>query len=206
APVAPPSPSRAPPAAPCAGVPACRESLRCRGRPAGPGGRPSRRGCSRGRGCLPWRQCSRPRAARPGFALGLAAMTSLERLRRWLDRIDRERIRSFVRFLWSRFLDDRCFETAGALSYTSLFAMVPLAMVVFGVLSAFPVFEDWTDRLSGFVFSNFVPSSARVVEDYLRGFALGARRLTVPGIIALMASALLAMWSVESTFNRIWRV
>jgi len=133
-------------------------------------------------------------------------MTSLERLRRWLDRIDRERIRSFVRFLWSRFLDDRCFETAGALSYTSLFAMVPLAMVVFGVLSAFPVFEDWTDRLSGFVFSNFVPSSARVVEDYLRGFALGARRLTVPGIIALMASALLAMWSVESTFNRIWRV
>src|SRR5690606_39924150 len=83
------------------------------------------------------------------------------------------------------------------LSYTSLFAMVPLAMVVFGVLSAFPVFESWTDKLSGFVFSNFVPSSARVVEDYLREFALGARRLTVPGIVALLVSALLALWSVE---------
>ncbi|KAA2284166.1 YihY family inner membrane protein [Arenimonas fontis] len=133
-------------------------------------------------------------------------MAPIQTLYRWLERVDRERIRSFARFLWSRFLADRCFETAGALSYTSLFAMVPLAMVVFGVLSAFPVFDQWADRLSGFVFSNFVPDAARVVEDYLREFALGARRLTVPGIVALLVSALLAMWSVESTFNRIWRV
>ncbi|WP_374605293.1 YihY family inner membrane protein [Arenimonas sp.] len=127
-------------------------------------------------------------------------------LRQWWHRLDRERIQSFFRFLWNRFLDDRCFETAGALSYTTLFALVPLSMVVFGILSAFPVFDAWSGKLTNFVFSNFVPSSARVVESHLRDFALSARQLTVTGVAALLVSLLLTMWNIESTFNRVWRV
>ena len=34
-----------------------------------------------------------------------------------------------------RFIDDRCFETAGSLSYTSILAVVPFAAVVVGVFS-----------------------------------------------------------------------
>jgi membrane protein len=129
-----------------------------------------------------------------------------ESLRRWWDRIDRERVQSFAQFLWTRFLDDRCFETAGALAYTTLFALVPLSMVVFGILSAFPVFDAWTAQLTNFVFSNFVPSSARVVEDYLREFAASTSKLTLTGVSALLVSLLVTMWSIESTFNRVWRV
>ena len=33
-----------------------------------------------------------------------------ETLRRWWDRIDRERVQAFAQFLWTRFLDDRCWE------------------------------------------------------------------------------------------------
>jgi membrane protein len=133
-------------------------------------------------------------------------MTLIDDLRRWIDRIDRERIRAFSQFLWTRFLDDRCFETAGALAYTTLFALVPLSMVVFGILSAFPVFEVWSAQLTNFVFSNFVPSSARVVEDYLRDFAGSTSKLTLAGVVALLVSLILTMYSIESTFNRVWRV
>ena len=127
-------------------------------------------------------------------------------VRLWWHRLGREQVQSFFRFLWNRFLDDRCFETAGALSYTTLFALVPLSMVVFGILSAFPVFEEWSGMLTNFVFSNFVPSSARVVESHLRDFAQSARQLTATGVVALLISLLLTMWSIESTFNRVWRV
>ena len=133
-------------------------------------------------------------------------MDMLSQLRAWLARIDRERVQSFAQYLWTRFLDDRCFETAGALSYTTLFALVPFSVVVFGILSAFPVFDSWSEQLTGFIFSNFVPSSARVVEDYLREFAASASKLTFSGIVALLVSLLLTMWSIESTFNRVWRV
>ncbi len=133
-------------------------------------------------------------------------MELYSQFRAWVVRIDRERIQSFAHYLWTRFLDDRCFETAGALAYTTLFALVPFSVVVFGILSAFPVFDSWSDQLTGFIFSNFVPSSARVVEDYLREFAASASKLTATGIVALLVSLLLTMWSIESTFNRVWRV
>ena len=133
-------------------------------------------------------------------------MDIFSQLRAWVGRIDRERVQSFSQFLWTRFLDDRCFETAGALAYTTLFALVPFSVVVFSILSAFPVFDIWTAQLTDFIFSNFVPSSARMVEGYFREFAISAKTLTATGIAALLVSLLLTMWSIESTFNRVWRV
>ena len=133
-------------------------------------------------------------------------MDIVSQLRAWIVRIDRERVQSFAQFLWTRFLDDRCFETAGALAYTTLFALVPLSVVVFGILSAFPVFDTWSAQLTNFIFTNFVPSSARAVEGELRKFAESASQLTSTGIAALLVSLLLTMWSIESTFNRVWRV
>ena len=116
-------------------------------------------------------------------------MEPLDSIYRWSERMrDRARAGTFFRFLWKRFLDDRLFESAGALSYTTVFALVPLSMVVFGVLSAFPVFDRWSDQLSDYIFSNFVPSSARAVETYLRQFSQNAGELTAAGIVALVAS------------------
>ena len=134
-------------------------------------------------------------------------MEPLDSWNRWSDRIrDRARAQSFFRFLWRRFLDDRLFEAAGALSFTTLFALVPLSMVVFGVLAAFPVFEEWSDQLSAYIFSNFVPSSASAVEGYLRDLSKNTGKLTTAGTIALVISVLITLTSVETTFNRIWRV
>lgn len=126
---------------------------------------------------------------------------------RWTDRLrDRARAMSFARFLWRRFLDDRLFEAAGALSFTTTFALVPLSMVVFGVLSAFPVFEEWRDVLSEFVFANFVPSSAQGIRDWLMSFSENTGKLTAVGVIALVVSVLVTLVGVETAFNRIWRV
>ena len=134
-------------------------------------------------------------------------MEPLNTINVWMERVrDRRRNASFGRFLWRRFLDDRLFQAAAALAYTTVFALVPLAIVVFGVLSAFPVFDRWSDQLSDYVFSNFVPSAARAAEGYLRQFSASAGQLTAAGFIALVISLLITLNSVEETFNQIWRV
>ncbi|MEO8161870.1 MAG: YihY family inner membrane protein [Arenimonas sp.] len=135
-----------------------------------------------------------------------AGPSLLEDLRRRVARIDRERLVLFGRFLLRRFLDDRCFESAGALAYTTMFALVPFTAVVLAVLSAFPSFEDWTTRVTQFVFANFVPASARGLEGKLGGFKLSVQHLSTSGVVALVVSILLTMWSIEQAFNRIWRV
>ncbi|KAF1714018.1 hypothetical protein CSC74_16735 [Pseudoxanthomonas yeongjuensis] len=134
-------------------------------------------------------------------------MEPLDTVNRWTDRMrDRARAGTFTRFLAKRFLDDRLFQSAAALAYTTLFALVPLVMVVFGVLSAFPVFDEWSKQLSDYIFSNFVPSAASSVQEKLIEFSDNAKKLTAAGVIALVISLLITLNSVETTFNRIWRV
>ena len=120
--------------------------------------------------------------------------------------LDRARAATFARFLWRRFLDDNLFQAAGSLAYTTAFALVPLAVVVLGVLSAFPVFQQWSAELVDYVFSHFVPSAARAIESRLGDLAGKITQLTTAGVIALVISLLVTLNSVESTFNRIWRV
>lgn len=120
--------------------------------------------------------------------------------------LDRGRLQAFARFLARRFVEDRCFETASGLAYATVFAMVPFAAAAFGVISTFPVFEAWSERLTGFLFSNFVPAAARTVEVWVRESAASASKMTLAGVIGLLVVALLLMKGIEDTFNRIWRV
>lgn len=134
-------------------------------------------------------------------------MEPLDTLQRWRHHVgDRARARSFARFLGRRFVDDSLFEAAGALSFTTVLALVPLSIVVFGVLSAFPVFQQWSEVLRDFIFANFVPSSAQAVESYLLQFSANTGQLTVVGVITLVVTVLITLQGVETTFNRIWRV
>jgi membrane protein len=119
---------------------------------------------------------------------------------------DRRRLQAFAGFLARRFVEDRCFETASGLAYATVFALVPLTAAVFGVISTFPVFEAWSEQLTSFLFSNFVPAAARTVEVWVRDSAASASRMTLAGVIGLLVVALLLMNGIEDTFNRIWRV
>jgi membrane protein len=122
------------------------------------------------------------------------------------SRYDRERVLAFLDFTWQRFLEDRCFQTAGALAFTSVFALVPVSAAVLGFLAAFPGFEGWRDQLTNWVFTNFVPATGSVVQGYITEFATNASRATVVGVLVLFFSAISLMMSIEDAFNRIWRV
>lgn len=116
-----------------------------------------------------------------------------------------KKFQSFPRFLWLRFWDDQCFEAAGALAYTTMLAIVPLGAVSLSIISAFPQFSLVKEQLLEFLFTQFVPSAGVKIKVYLEPLFDRASSLTVPGVIALMVSAVLMMNSIESSFNRIWR-
>lgn len=121
-------------------------------------------------------------------------------------RFDRDRLRSFSHFVWHRFVDDKCFETAGALSYTTLVSLVPLIVASLAIFAAFPVFAEERTTLIEFVFSNFVPAAGERVQEYLNSFADNASKLTGISILVMFFSALSMMVSIEDRLNRIWRV
>jgi membrane protein len=113
---------------------------------------------------------------------------------------------AFSRFLARRFNDDQCFEAAGALSFTTVFAMVPLLTVALSMFASFQEFSHFSEAITSFVFRHFVPTSGEEIEFFIRQFVDKASHLTAVGTIALIISGLLLMTSIEHSFNRIWRL
>lgn len=114
---------------------------------------------------------------------------------------------SFLRFVAQRMSDARLTQVAGSLTFTTLLALVPLLTIGLTVISAFPMFEDYSTRFKLMLLSTLVPEFAgKVFTVYMRQFADNAARLTTAGILMLGVTAILMMMTVERTFNGIWQV
>lgn len=112
----------------------------------------------------------------------------------------------FWRFLLQRFIADQGTNNAAALTYTTLFAVVPMMTVTFSMLAAIPAFQDTGEQIQSFIFRNFVPSAGETLQQYLRDFTTQARQLTWVGVVVLAATAFWMLVTIEKTFNTIWRV
>ena len=125
-------------------------------------------------------------------AMNLDAITATELWRR-------------TSYLFSRFNADRCSENAAALTYMSLFALVPLLTVVYTMASAVPAFQGLEEKMQDFMFENLMPDTNSEIRTYLDDFSRQAKNLTGPGIIFLVVTAVLMLRNVEKAFNQIWR-
>src|SRR5690554_4143906 len=117
-----------------------------------------------------------------------------------------QRLMHFCRYLLRRFGEDNCPKNAAALTYTTLFAVVPVMTVTYAMLAAIPAFNQVSGQIEGFIFDNFVPSTGAALRDYLSEFSHQARQLTGVGVALLMVTAFLMLVNIEKSFNAIWRI
>ena len=113
---------------------------------------------------------------------------------------------AFAMYSARRFLADGCFSASGALSYTTLVSLVPLAVIAFGTLSAFPIFAKVHDELVALAFRTLVPSIGEQAAWWFRAFADLAAQTTAIGIAGISATGILLLVTVEDQLNLIWRV
>ena len=95
---------------------------------------------------------------------------------------------------------------AAGLNYTSLLAIVPLTAIAFSMLAAFPVFSGVREILLDSVFSNLLLQTADATKDYFNQFIQNTTTLSAVGIVALAATAVLLLGTIEADMNTIFRV
>ncbi|MEX1237531.1 MAG: YihY family inner membrane protein [Pseudomonadales bacterium] len=123
------------------------------------------------------------------------------------------KVRNFFKSLWrfadqlmGNYVSDGCQSTAAALTYQTLFAVVPLLTVTYSMFNAFEAFDGVAVMVEEFLFTNIVPENVGVVQQYLSSFSAQARSLSVPSTLLLAITAFLMLMTIEKTFNEIWRV
>ncbi len=112
----------------------------------------------------------------------------------------------FVVYLFRQFLANKGALNAAALTYTTLFAVVPLLTVTYTMISSIPSFNEFGVQIEDLIFENFIPTTGSAVRGHLLEFATQARSLTAVGIGFLIITAYLMIKTIEAAFNRVWRI
>lgn len=110
-----------------------------------------------------------------------------------------------LQYLLGRIVEDRLNANAAALTFVSLFALVPLLTVTLSIASALPAAGDLEGKLDEFLLQFLLPDSSTQVVQYLSTFIGQARSLTAFGVAILLVTAILMLRNVEKALNDIWR-
>ncbi|OTG85630.1 hypothetical protein B9T31_10740 [Acinetobacter sp. ANC 4558] len=112
----------------------------------------------------------------------------------------------FVLFVLRRFEADRCREMSGSLTYTTLFAVVPMLTVFLVIISSIKALEPARQQLQQLIYSNFLPKTTIAFDKALSAFTDKSSNLTIIGVLFLFFTTVMMLTSIETVFNRIWRV
>ena len=110
----------------------------------------------------------------------------------------------FLCYVIRRYAEDGCRNSAAALTYMTLFAVVPVLTLMYSLLSIVPAFQGLDAQLESLLFDNFVPESGEEVRRYLAEFSNQARKLSAVGGIILAVTSYLMLRNIEKIFNQIW--
>jgi len=121
----------------------------------------------------------------------------LTQARRWRD---------FALFIARRMGEDQVNRVAASLSYTSTLALVPALSLALAILAAFPAFSDLRESVLDLVLENFIPDTGMRMNEALETLIAAAGNLTTIGIAGLIVTSVLLLLTIESAFNRIFRV
>jgi membrane protein len=115
--------------------------------------------------------------------------------------------RQMLRTLWHRFREVRLGMTASSLTFTTVLALVPLFTLGLAIFTAFPIFAQVQEQLQRWLIESLVPESiSRQVLGSLTQFSRKASRLGLVGLIAVVATSLALLVTIDRTLGQIWRV
>jgi len=89
----------------------------------------------------------------------------------------------FIRDFFSDLFDDKLGHYASSLSWSTLFSILPLMVIVFSIFTSMPVFDSVYSKIENLIFSNLMPTDSKVVMSYINTFINSTDKLGYVGAI-----------------------
>jgi membrane protein len=116
-------------------------------------------------------------------------------------------VRDLGLFARRRLREESLPQVAGSLTFTTVFALVPVLTIALAGFTTFPMFMTFRTALEAYFIQSVMPKAiSETILSYLSTFAAQATRLSAVGAVTLMVTSAAMMGMIERVFNRIWRV
>lgn len=117
----------------------------------------------------------------------------------------RKTIWLFARYLFTRVQDAMILNSASALSYTTLLAVVPFMAIMLSVFTLVPIFADIRQQVQEVIIQYLMPDTISNVQNYMNQFIGAAGKLTTFGALGIAITAIMMLSTIESSFNFIFQ-
>jgi len=112
----------------------------------------------------------------------------------------------FLRDFFSDLFDDKIGHYAASLSWSTLFSIIPLFVILLWVFTTLPVFDDVYQKIETLIFSNLLPTDSKEVVDYMNTFMQNSNKLGYIGTLYVTFAAIMFFKNYDYIVNDIFAV
>jgi len=112
----------------------------------------------------------------------------------------------FLRDFLSDLFDDKLGHYASSLSWSTLFSIIPLMVILLFVFTTLPVFDDLHQKIEQLIFSNLMPTDSKEVMNYINTFMENSDKLGAVGAFYVLFAAIMFFKNYDYIVNDVFSV
>ena len=88
----------------------------------------------------------------------------------------------FLRDFLKDLFDDKLGHYASSLSWSTLFSLIPLLVILLSIFTSMPMFETYYENIKTLIFNNLMPTDSQTVMTYINNFISSTDKLGLIGV------------------------
>ena len=112
----------------------------------------------------------------------------------------------FFRDFLKDLLDDRLGYYAASLSWNTIFAIIPLLVILLYVFTTLPLFQEMYDSVQKLIFANLMPTQSEEIMTYINTFIENSDKLGMVGVFYVTFAAILFFKNYDYIVNDIFEL
>ncbi len=101
-------------------------------------------------------------------------------------------------------LIDKLTLYSAAMSFYTIFSLIPVLLLVLSIFSSTPYFKKFYDKLQNFLISNILPSNHTQIEHYINTFLTNSANMGIIGGIYILVTSILFFDNYETIISKIF--
>ena len=112
----------------------------------------------------------------------------------------------FLRDFFKDLFDDKLGHYASSLSWSTLFSIIPLLVILLFVFTTLPLFDSVHQNIEQLIFSNLMPTESKEVMNYINTFMQNSDKLGMVGFFYVTFAAIMFFKNYDYIVNDIFSV
>jgi membrane protein len=110
----------------------------------------------------------------------------------------------FLRDFFKDLFDDKLGHYASSLSWSTLFSLIPLLVILLSIFTSMPMFDSVYSNIEKLIFSNLIPTDSKIVMAYINNFVASTDKLGYIGAIYVIFAVFMFFKNYDYIVNDIF--